>query len=806
MRKLLPSLVVAAVWTPSLALAGPPVAAAPPPRAFLVHAFNGTLVKNGGKCLDYATETVGAALVIDDCSRAHSFTVEELDVSDADGRIVNHVRLRAGSLVVGVKGASDARGPRGAVFGLGTLADAPLELQNPIASRSIAGLPLRNMQELVLDGDSIMLAANRDLVATVQNGRGKNGTPIVVGPRRLADAEFWDFRATDGSDAEPTSDGFVTIDSWRELFDRFRVGDHFPPNPLLRGTVVRMADLSFDVGAPVEVPAEITLRGDRRGTRLGPELGTTLLGLMLQIQGDRTRITGLRLRGANRNRDKDDIKASSVGIAAPEGYRTIIDHNDGSDFYQTPVRVAGTFKAETEEVCRSRSLTNNVVVARNFFHHNLMDGDGYGVSVKSEAFPLIEGNTFLMNRHAIAMTSSSSGTAYRAWSNLVLARAPQQNPVILEFTQDFDVHGTGDALLSSGFGGVGGYYADIARNTFLGTNRYNFKIRAYPCEYVDFRENVSLHDDQLDAAVFQERPSHVADINDNVIHVQAIPEQFGHSNPTTKLATGDFDGDGLLDLFLATGASWYYAPGGTAEWRLLGGDKRDLVDTLRFGDFDGDGRTDVIGKNGSSVMVSWGGSSDWDVLTTTSAPMTDLAAGDFDGDGIADLFYADGATWWLASGAQLAPGSEAPFALRNTSSFRVKDLLFGDFNGNHRTDVFGVVGGNWAFSDGAERSWYALQPKLTNTVDGLLVADMDGDNREDIVMRTEVGFGLALWQFSLSGLSDMVPIAVATREAAAVGRFRGPGRSDLLLWEGNGLASVAYESPTPTTFARQDMR
>jgi hypothetical protein len=50
-----------------------------------------------------------------------------------------------------------------------------------------------------------------------------------------------------------------------------------------------------------------------------------------------------------------------------------------------------------------------------------------------------------------------------------------------------------------------------------------------------------------------------------------------HYNPTNHVGVGDFDGDGADDLFLATGAAWYYSPAGRAEWRFLSS-KKDTID------------------------------------------------------------------------------------------------------------------------------------------------------------------------------------------------------------------------------------
>ena len=105
---------------------------------------------------------------------------------------------------------------------------------------------------------------------------------------------------------------------------------------------------------------------------------------------------------------------------------------------------------------------------------------------------------------------------------------------------------------------------------------------------------------------------------------------------------GDFDGDGTQDLFLATGAAWYYAPAGKAEWRYLNA-QTDKLDTLLFGDFDADGRTDVFTQHGGNRWdVSWGGASRWETINGSGPLLGNAAIGDFDGDHRADVFYADG--------------------------------------------------------------------------------------------------------------------------------------------------------------------
>src|SRR5262249_54301101 len=92
--------------------------------------------------------------------------------------------------------------------------------QIPLEVQSSTGSP---GQIFALDGDSIILAEDRNMVVEEQNNRGANGTPVVLGLRDLDDSEFWTFAATDGSAKRPTS-GFKRIPKGRDdrsLADQF---------------------------------------------------------------------------------------------------------------------------------------------------------------------------------------------------------------------------------------------------------------------------------------------------------------------------------------------------------------------------------------------------------------------------------------------------------------------------------------------------------------------------------------------------------------------------------------------------------
>ncbi len=800
------------------------------PPEFLIQSYQGTK-----RCLDYTPELTGSPIFLNDCALSHPVIVEEINAQ-------HDVMLHAGAKVIGIRRSTLPVPPRNASVAI--TATPPPSAAPPVPAAGEFQLELQDAvphsiqpwivfdRNFSLDGDSIILASDRSKVAKVYNARGAIGTPIVVGARNLADNEFWDFVASNRADVDPTS-GFIRISTATEFLDHFAPFGSAPNSPVGPGTVIQLVpppsgiDLSsVDLRTPLQIPAGVTIRGNRRGTSLGPEIFTDsgFAGSLLDVAGSDVRITGVRLRGPNTSRDTAEAAhADSRGIedAADDTFvRVVIDHNDVSDWVDAAVQIknflnSGSPDCDPGDNGDPQLRTSNAHVARNFIHHNLVQNNGYGVNSNAGGFPFIEGNMFLENRHAIASTHSTSHTGYRAWSNLVMPEVEIYSDFgFLFYEHDFDVHGLGD----NGFGGRGGDYFDIFQNTFLGTRPFpllhrNFELRGIPCRRVDFHNNVSLQkkDEALDIKLSNFSLLGGDAPLEEFIRIPQQPPQFERPNPTGLLGVGDFNGDGVADLFLATGAAWYYAPAGNAEWRLLAGGRTDSVTGLLFGDFDGDGRTDVVGKNGNNLMVSWGGISEWEVLNTQAPPIADLAVGHFSNAQRDDLFWADGTNWYISD------GGSGPFRFVNTSSFRVKDLRFADFDGDKLTDVFGIVAGNWSYSKSALQGWSALRSAIVNDVSLLTIADFDGDGIADVSFSTpipDINGGISWrWQWSRNGRdnavvrhNDTVPLALA----AGIGTFNGSAEADVLLWgwlgDNNVLAIVAGAIDTKHRQSRQEMR
>jgi|CXWL01.1.fsa_nt_gi hypothetical protein len=809
-----------------------------------------TVISYGGKCLDFGAppQIAGAPVFIYTCNGtiAQHVVVQEINAR-------HEVILRAGTKVIGVKlsappavlsravdpivrdhrGAPPLSSPppppslvlpnTGAILqgqrSNAQLAAPPFVMMTPVAEPSMAGNLLLELQDdvsrqggrmevtalsgsasgqiFVLDGDSIILAADRTRVVKVLNNRGTNRTPLVLGSRNLADNEFWTVVATDKSNRKPTS-GFVRVPQEMNFGRALEQAHWGTVIEIASGTSIELRDYPNPYNpaldyAHVHIGDGITIRGDRRGTLLGPELSmrNVTKGAMIAIEGPDVRITGLRLRGPSRDTDIDQTPVWGIGTEQDHlQARVIIDHNDISDWPGAAMTVSG---AAEPGICTDMgdprgSRPNNLRVARNFIHHNQKQEAGYGVRAEMNSFPLIEGNTFVSNRHAIK-ASGWGCTSYLAWNNLVLWAAPTQTKVLVArwTAHDFDVHGTG----GNGFGGRAGQYFEIAGNTFLGTQykHENFDLRGEPNYRVEFHHNVSLRSRE-DAVVCSDCGAK------NKFFVYDNNQFNTNPNPTTRLGVGDFDGDGTDDVFLATGSAWYYAPAGNAEWRFLNA-QTDGIGTLLFGDFDGDGRTDVFTQHGREWLVSWGGASLWEKINESNPALSEFRVGDFIGDKRADIFYADGQRWWISD------GGVGPFVNTQDSSKRTADLGFGDFNGDGKTDVVGVESGKWKVSLNATGPWdgFPLRSALTKTMAGLIIADFNGNGRADVA----TAYGKSI---SYDGRRDWTDLPSRPGMFAAVGRFDANPGVDILFYSANGnyLGIQSSGVGAAVRHSRQDMR
>jgi hypothetical protein len=231
----------------------------------------------------------------------------------------------------------------------------------------------------------------------------------------------------------------------------------------------------------------------------------------------------------------------------------------------------------------------------------------------------------------------------------------------------------------------------------------------------------------------------------------AAPVTLQSHGGVTALGTGDFNGDGQLDI-VALNASmndvsvfWGSAPGLPSKPRQDIGIGAGAV-ALAVGDWDGNGQPDlaIIRQSGSTgaidVLLSNSGSFQTKPsITLASAPQA-IAFGDFDNNGKLDLVTANGGASKLSV---LHGNGDGTFQAAVTVTIpgvtgSANSLAVADFDGNGADDIAVLVPG----SD--QRAWVLYGPDFTTPPTGplsqegppsmLVARDLTGDLVPDLLV------------------------------------------------------------------------
>jgi hypothetical protein len=305
---------------------------------------------------------------------------------------------------------------------------------------------------------------------------------------------------------------------------------------------------------------------------------------------------------------------------------------------------------------------------------------------------------------------------------------------------------------------------------------------------------------------------------------------------------GDFNGDGKLDLAIATvavagstsGVLVFLGNGdGTFQPPLMSATVAYYPVQIVVGDFNRDGKLDIAIGGSSSVSILLGngdGTFQPPVNYPTSAAATAMAVGDFNGDGYLDLVYLGQYCCEIYQQLSFMQGNgdgtfQPPVSNTVLGSY-FSALVAADINGDGKLDLIAsdstdsppTDGGAWAWlgnGDGTfqNQTEYATGSQSTS----LAVQDFNGDDQLDVVLSNYdpddflalLGNGNGTFQNPIS-----FPVGALPTTALA-GDFNGDGKIDLAFANNPSNAigdlavflqgdwPVANPSPTSLTFAQQ---
>ncbi|MBI2571028.1 MAG: VCBS repeat domain-containing M23 family metallopeptidase [Candidatus Schekmanbacteria bacterium] len=209
-----------------------------------------------------------------------------------------------------------------------------------------------------------------------------------------------------------------------------------------------------------------------------------------------------------------------------------------------------------------------------------------------------------------------------------------------------------------------------------------------------------------------------------------------------SLGMGDFNGNGVADVFYAGGESgWWVSDEGTGALRQLktGAFTGSPLRSYYLADFDADGKTDVFFATGSSWWIAYSGTSWVKVRADVTKTLDQLGFGDFNGDGILDILWATESTssgwmWWHGNGTRDSAAFSGYYALYSGTytGFKASDYLFADFDRDGITDVFYAGSENWwiAYSG---KTWVKVLADVYVRRSDLAVGQFYGSSAPDIL-------------------------------------------------------------------------
>ncbi len=305
---------------------------------------------------------------------------------------------------------------------------------------------------------------------------------------------------------------------------------------------------------------------------------------------------------------------------------------------------------------------------------------------------------------------------------------------------------------------------------------------------------------------------------------------FGPTDRPSALASGDFNGDGNLDLAVTLlGADQVAVLLGNGDGTFGAADRYDVDDSpvdIAVGDFNNDGLLDLITANresdnmsllpgmGGGLFAAAGAVSAFDSVLPVRPQPEGVAVADFDDDGNDDIAVTRSFSTAVGLGVRLGLGDLTNFA--DIVTFETgndpRAVVTADMNGDGVLDILVTNNDSRDVTVllGAAGTFTSLGEFDTGTApEALAVGDMDGDGDVDVVTANREGDNISVL---LNDGTGMLGAAANTSTGnapvgVAVADLNGDGMLDIVTanQEGDSLTVLLFCSFVRPVITAQPM-
>lgn len=306
------------------------------------------------------------------------------------------------------------------------------------------------------------------------------------------------------------------------------------------------------------------------------------------------------------------------------------------------------------------------------------------------------------------------------------------------------------------------------------------------------------------------RPTGVANSSDNTRSLNQSMSIVAAFRTATR-ARNDVDGDGKSDLLWfhpVNRVLVYWVMNGAARVRSASQAVASGYSPLTSGDYNGDGRVDLVLRNGAAMQMWLGNGNTFAVQAFRAYPggWTLVASADIDGDKRSDLLWFNPTSrllaYWVLNGTTLVRSS----ALAVATGY--SPLTTGDFNGDGRIDIL------WRHTGGALQLWTGNGTGFAMAAAGTFPAgwtsigsgDVNGDGKSDLLWYHPTQQKFAYWlRNGASTIGATAQLVPAGYTPLANGDFNGdrlidldwkPGSGAMLFWLRSGNTYAAQAGPS----------